>query len=263
MDRRAFLTTTGVALVAGCTSSDGGSTPTETATPTQTSTSAPPAYDVSIEAPDRVSVEEQFTVTVEVTNTGGQSGQFREPVDISVEGESAESLWTVESDVDPGETTSTIVSVPALRQTGQVQLEIPGRDAEATVEVHADNAAPRIQMVTPISEWTEYGDVAENSIDEVRAGDPARIGVRYSIWIHGGEMNSLVQTIIRRDGEQVAVDQAPFERLVEYSGRSDWEAAPAFRTDDWEPGTHTAEVIVRDEINGEQSAAVDATFEVI
>lgn len=263
MNRRAFLATASVALVAGCSSSGGGSTPTETATPTPTPTAAPAAYDVSIEAPDRVPVEEQFTVTVEVTNTGGRSGQFREPVDISLEGESAESLRTVESDVDPGETASTIVSVPALRQTGQVRLEVPGHDVEAIVEVHADDAAPRVQMVTPISGWEEYGDVVDNSIEEIRAGDPARIGVRYDIWVHDGEMNATVQTIIRRGGEQVAVDQAPFERLVEGSGRSDWEAAPAFRTDGWETGTHTAEVIVRDEINGEQSAAVDATFDVI
>lgn len=263
MNRRVFLVTASVGLVAGCSSSGGGSTPTNTATPTQTSTAEPAAYDVSIEAPDRVPVEEQFTVTVEVTNTGGQSGQFQEPVDISLEGESAEPLQNIESNVDPGETASTVVSVPALRQTGQIRLEIPGHDVEATIEVHADDVAPRIQTVTPVSEWEEYGDVADNSVNELRAGDPARIGVRYNIWVHGGEMNATVQTVIRRDGEQVAVDQAPFERLVEGSGRYDWEAAPAFRTDDWETGTHTAEVIVRDEINGEQSARVDATFDVI
>lgn len=263
MDRRAFLTTAGVALVAGCSSSNTGSTPTETATPTPTSTSAPPEYDVSIEAPRRVPVEEQFTITVEVANTGGQLGDFREPIDISIEDGPAEFLRYVESDVQAGETASTIVSVGPLRETGRARLEIPGRDAEATVDVHADDATPRIQTVNLITEWAEYGDVVENNIGTVRAGDVARIGVRYGIWVHGGEMNSLVQTIIRQDGEQVAVDQVPFERLVEYSGRSDWEAAPGFRTDGWEPGEYTAEMIVRDEINGEQSAAVDTTFEVI
>jgi len=263
MDRRAFLAATGVALTAGCSSFGGGSTPTEAATSAPTTTPAPAAYDVALEAPERVPVEEQFTVAVEVTNTGGQPGQFREPIDISMEDGPAELLRYIEPDVRAGETASTVVSVGPLRETGQARLEVPGRDAEATVEVHADDAAPRVQMVTPISEWTGYGDVVDNSIDEVRAGDPARIGVRYDIWVHSGEMNSLVQTIIRQDGEQVAVDQAPFERLVEYSGRSDWEAAPAFRTGDWEPGEYTAEVIVRDETNGEQSAAVDTTFDVI
>ena len=263
MDRRAFLATTGVALIAGCSSSDGGATPTETTTPTQTSTSAPAAYDVSIEAPDRVPVEEQFTVTVEITNTGGQPGDFREPIDASIEGGPAELVRFVESDVPAGETTEMAVEVGPLTEAGEAQLEIPGRDAEVTVEIHADDAAPRIQLVNPITEWVEYGDVVENSIDTVRAGDIARIGVRYDIWVHGGEMNSLVQTIIRRDGEQVAVDQAPFERLVEYSGRTDWEAAPAFRTDDREPGEHTAEVIVRDEVNGVVSESINTTFEVI
>lgn len=263
MNRRTFLTTAGAALIAGCSSSGGGSTPTETATPTPTATPAPAAYDVSLDAPERVPVEEQFTVTVEVTNTGSQPGQFREPVYISLGDDSDEPLRYVESEIAAGETASTVVSVPALRQTGQVRLDVYGSDAEATIDVHADDAAPRIQRLTPVTEWTEYGDVVENSIDKVRAGDPARIGVRYDIWVHDGEMNATVQMIIRRDGEQVAVEQAPFERLVEGSGRYDWEAAPAFRTDDWEAGTYTAEVIVRDEVNGEQSAQVDTTFDVI
>ena len=94
-------------------------TPTETATPEAT-----PAYSISAEAPDSVSLNEEFTYSVTIENVGNGAGTATVGLDISVEGESgSENAFETSIDLEAGES-ETIESDPlAFERIFVVQWE--------------------------------------------------------------------------------------------------------------------------------------------
>lgn len=114
-----------------------------------------------------------------------------------------------------------------------------------------------------VSEYQEYGDVGENEISEVTIGEIAWVGFRYRSMIHDDTNHVFEQVEIRHDGTRVGLQQFEDEQLVDRTGMSLWEHALQFSTDDWSPGQHTAEVLIRDEVTDRVSEPESTEFSVV
>lgn len=120
-----------------------------------------------------------------------------------------------------------------------------------------------IEATNLVSHWESYDDVLSNEMASVGQGGYANVGVRYNIPVHDGEVEETVQATIYKDGSSVNSWKNEDQRLVNdqsYEGR---ELVDFFETEGWEKGTYEAEVIVRDEISGQNSEEKRFEFDVV
>jgi hypothetical protein len=140
MDRRQYLAATLSAAslsIAGCSSDNDSSgqsdatTPTpEPDTPTGTPTPAPASFEVdSLTGPDSVGLNESYSLTLEVTNTGGQPGTFEPDMRVRAgNGDWSAVTPPVEMEAGAGETVSKDIefTAPPYLQSLTYELETTG-----------------------------------------------------------------------------------------------------------------------------------------
>ncbi|WP_277543544.1 hypothetical protein [Haloarcula laminariae] len=287
MDRRQFLAITfasGTLALAGCSSDsenpddsdntdgEGGTNAddtdsTSTSEPTSSTTEEPASFEARINPPDSPSIGDTIAFEVEVENTGGESGTWtgefaitatRGPEPTAEQWQSTE----IELDVPAGES--------EVWSTDEVPIEGPaviyyrlGDDDAQSLEI-PDSREPLIQTVNLVSEWNSFGDTVENEISEAEAGEQINISSRYWYWAENQSMEAFRQVeIYDESDERVDINIAVLEQVTESSGWGAWESYMSFYTDDWETGTYTAEVMIRDEQNQEVSDKHSVEFELV
>ncbi|MDS0298240.1 hypothetical protein NDI76_05755 [Halogeometricum sp. S1BR25-6] len=115
-----------------------------------------------------------------------------------------------------------------------------------------------------MSAWEKYGDVLTNQMSSVGAGGYAIIGLRYSLPIHNGKSEELVQVTVYHNGSSVDSQQAGDTQLSGADTTEDeWEQWFSFDTKDWKTGTYSAQILVRDEITGKNSELEELAFDVV
>jgi hypothetical protein len=290
MNRRQYLSAMSagwVAVLSGCGSENSqDSTPTltdttGTAPPTTsttrstttssepTTTTAPAEFKIlNVTAPDSVPLEVPYRVEVEVENIGGSKGVFKRNLEFMP-------TWWGE----PDDYVSTIVEleIPPKRSFIWSSIEFswdrptlfyyrmadtPESQAQ-TVEIPGTKA-PIIEETNVVSKWDDFGDVIDNAIEEVVVGAPLRIASRYWYWKENQTNNSYKQVeIFDESGNRVAIDSFESEQLTDYNGWEEWESYLSFETSGWEPGTYTAEMLIRDNQNGKVSDPGSVTFDIV
>lgn len=121
---------------------------------------------------------------------------------------------------------------------------------------------PEIMFVNLISSFDAFGDVAANNIDSQPQGAEVLIGYRYEAWVHDGTFSITTQVeITDQDGNRVAIDQDVDEQIIDGNGPRSWEGAMGFHAS-WDPGTYTAEVVIRDDVTEKVSDSATGTFEI-
>lgn len=120
-------------------------------------------------------------------------------------------------------------------------------------ETPGDGHPPRILGASPVSEWSEWGDVHENSVDEA-SGPFVTVAHQMDVQIHDGEVNYTVQVELHQtDGGAFSRGAWTEETLVDADGRTEWESATDVPVSDLPEGEYHAEVIVREEPTGGSS----------
>jgi hypothetical protein len=122
---------------------------------------------------------------------------------------------------------------------------------------------PEVQRLALVSEWQEFGDVVDNAIDELAAGDTATLGVRYRVYVADQTLDVTTQATVRHDGRRVAFRSLDDEQIRDSSGWSRFETWWEFDTGDWEPGEHTAEALIRDNQSDTVSEKQTVSFDVV
>lgn len=123
---------------------------------------------------------------------------------------------------------------------------------------------PDVRFVNLVSKWEQFGDAVENQISEVAIGDTANIAFRHYTMVHDGTFHVTEQVeVFGPEGKRVAIDQFEDEQLYDLNGVEEWEHYFPLDTEDWEPGRHRAEVIIRDEVTGKVSEPETTEFEVV
>lgn len=113
-----------------------------------------------------------------------------------------------------------------------------------------------IEESSLLSHWEDFGDVLSNQMNAVGVGGIANIGARYNIPVHDGKVEELFQVTVFN--EESSVDSRTVEdtKLVRNDVQKEaYERWEGFDTTDWEQGNYTAQVIVRDEVTGENASA--------
>ena len=125
-------------------------------------------------------------------------------------------------------------------------------------------SGPQLENVHLVSHWEKYGDVSENKISAIGAGAYANVGLTYTLPIHEGKSEELVQATIYHDNISVDSRKNADTKLSGGNMSEDsWERWFSFDTKGWETGEYLIEAIVRDEISGRNSPANKFTFEVV
>lgn len=122
---------------------------------------------------------------------------------------------------------------------------------------------PTIDDVSLVSRWGEFGDVMNHQVNAVGRGALATIGFRYNAEVHDGRSDLTEQVrIFDEGGSRVAMDEVTDDQLTEESGYQSWEHALQFETNQWDLGNYEAEVIIRDNVMGANSASKTESFKV-
>lgn len=246
----------------------GSTTQETTGTGTETTTEPPPEpadLDVTIDAPTTVSTGDYYDATIEIRNTGGEPGRFSTQLWIEQPGDNAEPFsYDVTTTVDPGETVRETREIWA-DGIGTATLQIDPYAVEQTVEYTAENAEPKMYFADLVKQWDTFGDAHQNAIGVDTVGDRITVAFRHGIAIHDGTYHATAQMVVRKaeTGEQVAVESYESERIVDTNGYDTWETALQTSTRNWDPGEYRANVIIRDEVNGEVSNEVTVPFHLI
>jgi hypothetical protein len=166
MNRRQLLLTSSsglAAALAGCSALSGGDGGTETATPTPTPTGPPAFEEVSLSAPESVTVGSEFTLTVSATNTGGETGTYEGTVRLAGSEEedsspSFEESVTIE-EIAPTDTGEATVTVPAFEVVDDYEFTLADADASVAVRPEPVTAA--------VGETLSVGDDLSVTVDDV------------------------------------------------------------------------------------------------
>lgn len=274
MRRRNYLiviATGSLSSIAGCNSQGGDTSetasPTSTPEPTEnTPTPEPPSFSVDNISPNSAELGENFQVEYEIENAGGD-GVWEAEYEVAT---------TRGSEPDSEDITSTTISrfVPAGEtrtwSSDTVWYEDPltvyyriGDEDWDTIEV-PDGRAPIIKETNLVSEWESYGDAMEYEISEVDLGDPVNIASRYWYWLENQTLDIFVQTrIYDESDERIDISTDYSQQVTDYGGWGIWERYTSFDSSNWETGTYTAEVLIRDEQNDEVSNAGTVEFDVV
>lgn len=103
MNRRALLSTIGLAAIAGCSEQADNSGET-------TSKPEPASFRVEgIESPDSAEVTREFPVTIKVRNTGGSKGQFKSQT--TIKGTHKQKFQDISFQVPPGTSVSETIDI--------------------------------------------------------------------------------------------------------------------------------------------------------
>ena len=120
---------------------------------------------------------------------------------------------------------------------------------------------PKVQFVTPVSRWEDFGDAEEYAVNGVGQGAPAIIAPRYRAEAIDGSVNvDLQMKVFDASGSRVGYRTDSGEQLVGEDGITEWETSFVFDTKTWSQGTYEVEVIIRDNNRGETSEATAGTF---
>lgn len=227
-------------------------------------TDAEPAYEIrSVNAPEQVASSDPVSVSVTIANTGEAGGTYTGTVRFDSEGEGTVSLTTtrdIEIDVLAGETATWEQDVE-FDGWGYVTLSVDDREQEITLA--PENQAPRIKRLSLVDEWEEFGDVEENAVFSISAGETGLLGIRYEYWHANGTLDVTFEaTIEDNDGIQVEVLRDSSDRLTDRQGWGEWEGALAFRSEAIGPGEYEAEVYVRNDQTDEVSEPETTFFEI-
>ncbi|QHS17794.1 hypothetical protein GWK26_11910 [haloarchaeon 3A1-DGR] len=125
MDRRTFLASTsiGATAFAGCTTAQ------------EIVRTGPPNFGkVTIDGPDEVPVGEEFVLTVNATNTGGETGDFTGELNIGQGILQSTSSVTIE-EVPVTQTKETTIGPYRLDTAREIQFQLPEHAATHTVQV--------------------------------------------------------------------------------------------------------------------------------
>jgi hypothetical protein len=124
--------------------------------------------------------------------------------------------------------------------------------------------SPEVELITPISGWTGYGDVRQNRMESVGQGGTLLIGFRYRIKSHGGVHNALQQVRVYDDEDtRVAIDSYEDRQLIDRDGYISWENRLSFDTTGWDQGTYTTEILIEDLENNTVSSQVEREFDIV
>lgn len=124
--------------------------------------------------------------------------------------------------------------------------------------------APEILAANLVSDYSEFGDVKENRIEEAESGAIILVGMRYSTTIENGAADTTEQVeIYNSEDARVAIEQDSGELLSDTTGTSVIEHALSFDTRDWGIGNFRAAVLVRDNHTGKISPTITFSFDLI
>lgn len=108
------------------------------------------------------------------------------------------------------------------------------------------------------------GDAVEKSIDEAEVGTFITIATRYWEWIENGTHDTRTQIrVYDENNERVEFISSTSNQITDLDGWLSWENAEVIDTQYWDPGTYTAEVLIRDNQNQEVSDPGTTTFELV
>ncbi|MBX0284744.1 hypothetical protein EGH22_00235 [Halomicroarcula sp. F28] len=293
MDRRQYVASlfTAVGLgLAGCSAdsndSDGSTESsqddenTEDITDTQNSTdseaeetteneqtSSSSQFETNIIAPESADLGESITIEIEVTNTGSQPGTWTGLLEVGStagpEPEPDAEGWNgmeIELDIPPGETRTWTSDEGAVERPLITYYRLDGGEIQS-IEFPGSRE-PIIETVNLISEWNSYGDAVDNEISSAQVGDTINIAARYWYWVENQTVEAFRQfEIYNQSGDRVGIDTSTFEQVTQSNGWQSWESYSTFYTSDWDSGTHTARIAIRDEQNQEVSEIGTTEFE--
>lgn len=141
---------------------------TATATATETPTGPAEFEEVTLSAPDGVTIDSEFSLTVTATNVGGETGSYEGTVQMAAESQesstesgettSFETSFTIE-DVAPGETGETEITVPAFATVDDYEFSLVDADASTTVRPDAETVA--------VGETLTVGEDLAVTVDDV------------------------------------------------------------------------------------------------
>lgn len=162
------------------------------------------------------------------------------------------------ADDEPDANRSTETPTPTDTPT-----EMPTKTSTETPTPEPDYTPEVIDMAL-VDEYEEFGDLDDNEIKETPADEWAIIAYRASFWVHDGSFDVTTQRrVYDADGSRVFIDDHHDEQLYEGDGRDVFENGFTVPPEDLNPGTHTAEVIIRDNVVDEVSEAGTVEFEVV
>lgn len=155
--------------------------------------------------------------------------------------------------------TTTTSSTPTTR-TRTPTTETP-TETTTTTETTTSVPTPTITDAALLTHWSEFGDVKTNTVSAVGQGGNAILGWRYSLPIHDGKAQESFQiTITDQNGNQITQQTGTDTHLTNETGTDTWERWARFDTSEWQTGTYTATILVRDEISGENSQQTTVDF---
>jgi hypothetical protein len=281
MDRRQFLATsaTGVTVTTvGCSGgSDGSESPNTTEsnesqsdeTSNSTSSEGEPEFEIETNAPTTGDLERSITIEVEVSNTGEAGGDWTGELAVTStrgpEPDTEPNQWeTIDVevyDVSPSESrvwdTDRIINGPSV-----IYYRLNERPVQSIAV--PESREPIIETVNLVTEWNSYGDTIDNEIEEAEVGSWINVSSRYWYWTENQSIEVFRQVeIYNEDNVRVERNTATSELVREYNGWSSWESNMPFNTTDWDSGTYTAEVLLRDEQNQEVSEKNSVEFELV
>lgn len=130
--------------------------------------------------------------------------------------------------------------------------------------VGTPEGAPQIETISLITGWDSFGDVIENQIDSIEAGEDAIIGCRFWYYVNDGSIKARHQlTFYGPDDTQLGVRNGTTDRLAEEEGWEDWEWYERYGTTEDDLGTYRVVWQIRDETNDEVSETAETTFELV
>jgi hypothetical protein len=281
MKRRLYLSsavTCAITAVAGCTdqtANQGKSTTTraeqsqktteKTQTATETATAAPASFEVqSVSFPDSVPIGDSFHPEITVANSGGQEGTWRAKLYNAITYGTEPEDWSpisIDLFIPEGETR---IWTESFETHEFPTVEYYRLEDGEVHEVHSPGEkTPIISLVNLITEWQNFGDVEENSIQSADPGEYISIGFRYWYYQQNRsiEVTEQVRIYNTDTGNRVAIDSFTDSQVTTRNGWQQWEYAIDFDTSGWDSGRYEAEVLVRDDISGEVSEAATTTFE--
>ena len=101
-------------------------------------------------------------------------------------------------------------------------------------------------------------------MDSVGVGAFANIAFRYTLSVHEGKSEELVQVQVFDENSSVDSKSDTDTSLADSDLEEEtWERWISFDTANWERGEYTAEILVRDEITGKNSEQSDVEFELV
>lgn len=140
----------------------------------------------------------------------------------------------------------------------------PEPTPQSTPEPTPDPAEfePVIEAANLVSELRSLEDVEDNALDSAEAGSVILIGFRFRVMAHDGSVEATEEVeIVGPGGETVAEKSVENTQSVNGTGERILVHGLQFNTAEWETGDYTANVVIRDEISGQESSTATAEFE--